>query len=75
MHPELKVEELKKQSDFLMGQIAQSVEEAKKKGPQELTTEDLDSIAGRKSFTGGRNAAFFISQSLPQTPQHIKWTR
>lgn len=51
LYPELKVEELKKQSDFMMGQIAAAVEEAQKKGTIELTTEELDSVAGGGIFS------------------------
>ena len=51
LYPELKIEELKKQSDFMMGQIAAAVEEAKKKGTIELTTEELDSVAGGGIFS------------------------
>ena len=72
MPPELKIEELKKQSNFMMNQLAQAVEEVKKKGPQELTTEELDSVAGRKSFTGGRNAAFFYITVTSSKPAAYK---
>ena len=51
LYPDLKVEELKKQSDFMMGQIAAAVEEAKKKGPVELSTEELENVAGGGFFS------------------------
>ena len=51
LYPELKVEELKKQSDFMMGQIAAAVEENKKKGPLELSTEELENVAGGGFFS------------------------
>jgi len=51
LYPELKVEELKKQSNFMMNQLAQAVEEVKKKGSVELTAEELDCIAGGGIFS------------------------
>lgn len=51
LYPELEIENLKKQCDFMMGQIAAAVEESKKKGPVELSNEELENVAGGGIFS------------------------
>ncbi len=51
LYPELKVENLKKQCDFMMDQTLAALEEAKKKGPTELSQEELENVAGGGFFS------------------------
>ena len=51
LYPELEIEKLKKQCDFMMTQIAAAVEESKKKGPVELSKEELENVAGGGIFS------------------------
>lgn len=51
LYPELEIEKLKKQCDFMMTQIAAAVEESKKKDPVELSTEELENVAGGGFFS------------------------
>lgn len=51
LYPELKVEKLKNQSNFMMSQISAAVDEVKQKGPMELSQEELENVAGGGIFS------------------------
>ncbi|WP_407429507.1 ComC/BlpC family leader-containing pheromone/bacteriocin [Treponema sp.] len=50
-YPELEVEKLQKQCDFVMEQVEAAMKEQKKNEPEELTEDELENVAGGGFFS------------------------